>query len=87
MREVSNEGHEVRAWEEIAGAFSRLSDEDRREIGRGLMVAGKAPDGSDSLLYSIGLIVWPQMRPQALYQLRVAALRGECGALAAGSPQ
>ena len=86
MREVSNEGHEERAWEEIAAAFSRLSDEDRREIGRGLMVAGKAPDGTDSLLHSIGLIVWPQMRPQALYQLCVAALRGDCGKLAADLP-
>src|SRR5580658_1972258 len=86
MREVSNEGHEERAWEEIAEAFSRLSDEDRREIGRGLMVAGKAPDGTDSLLHSIGLIVWPQMRPQALYQLCVAALRGDCGKLAADLP-
>jgi hypothetical protein len=86
MKEASDEGYEVAAFEAIAAAFSRLSDEDRREIGRGLMVAGKTPDGSLSLLYFIGLIVWPQMRPETLFQLRAAALRGECGELAAELP-
>jgi hypothetical protein len=86
MKEVKQENHEGVAFDAIADAFSRQSDEDRREIGRGLMVAGKTPDGSFSLLYFIGLAVWPQMRPQTLFQLRSAALRGECGELAAELP-
>jgi hypothetical protein len=78
--------HEAKAHDAIAAAFARLEDEDRREIGRGLMLTGQEPDGTLTLPYFIGLIVWPQMRPQTLYQLRQAALDGQCGALAAELP-
>ena len=78
--------HEAKAHDTIAAAFARLEDEDRREIGRGLMLTGQEPDGTLSLPYYIGLIVWPQMRPQTLYQLRQAALAGQCGVLAAELP-
>jgi hypothetical protein len=78
--------HESKAYETIAAAFARLSDEDRREIGRGLMVSGRDPDGTYSLPYFIGLIAWPQMRPQTPYQLHRAALEGQCGVLAAELP-
>jgi hypothetical protein len=84
--EVPTAFYEGKAHDTIAGAFARLEDEDRREIGRGLMLTGTEPDGSHTLPYFIGLIVWPQMRPQTLYQLRQAALNGQCGALAKELP-
>jgi hypothetical protein len=78
--------HEAKAYDTIATAFARLEDAERREIGRGLMISGTEPDGTYTLPYFIGLIAWPQMRPEALYQLQRAALEGRCGALAAELP-
>lgn len=78
--------HEAKAFDAIASAFARLGDAERREIGRGLILTGKEPDGTYTLPYFIGLIAWPHMRPQALYELHRAALEGECGALAADLP-
>jgi hypothetical protein len=78
--------HETKAFDTIAAAFARLEDADRREIGRGLMVTGKEPDGTHTLPYFIGLIAWPQMKPQAIYQLHRAALEGQCGVLAGALP-
>jgi hypothetical protein len=83
---VTTAVHEGKAFDTIAGAFARLEDADRREIGRGLMQTGTEADGTHTLPYFVGLIVWPHMRPQALYQLHRAALAGECGVLAAALP-
>ena len=78
--------HEAKAFDTIAAAFARLEDAERREIGRGLMVTGREPDGTHTLPYFIGLIAWPQMKPQAIYQLHRAALEGQCRVLAAELP-